>query len=137
MSIFSTPVRHRGIAYAAASLLFGLFPAAASAIEEGVPSVGFTLLGIPIEFIFFGLTLMGVAVFHRRTLEVTLTGLTLILAYKFLYTGFELLPHLAHEWHLLLNLFGLLIGFAMLARHFEDSGVPELLPGKADSCCWF
>ncbi|MDO9371447.1 MAG: citrate transporter [Gammaproteobacteria bacterium] len=83
---------------------------------------------IPIEFALFAFTLIGVAVFHRRTLEVTLTGLTLILAYKFLYTDFELLPHLAHEWHLLLNLFGLLIGFAMLARHFEDSGVPELLP---------
>ncbi|MEW6354069.1 MAG: citrate transporter [Pseudomonadota bacterium] len=86
------------------------------------------LFGIPFEFFLFGLMLLGVAIFHRRTLEVALAGLALILAYKFLYTDFVLLPHLAHEWRLLLNLFGLLIGFAMLAKHFEDSGVPELLP---------
>ncbi len=40
--------------------------------------------------------------------------------------GFGL--HMAHEWVLLVNLFCLLVGFALLARHFEDSGVPEVLP---------
>ncbi len=35
---------------------------------------------------------------------------------------------MAHEWVLLVNLFCLLVGFALLARHFEDSGVPEVLP---------
>jgi Na+/H+ antiporter NhaD/arsenite permease-like protein len=41
-------------------------------------------------------------------------------------TGFGL--HMAHEWVLLVNLLCLLVGFALLARHFEDSGVPEVLP---------
>jgi Na+/H+ antiporter NhaD/arsenite permease-like protein len=32
------------------------------------------------------------------------------------------------EWPILLNLFGLLVGFAVLAKLFEESGVPDLLP---------
>lgn len=86
------------------------------------------LFGIPLEFFLFGLTLLGIAIFHRRTFEVALCGLVVIVVYKLLAQDLDLLSHLEHEWRLLLNLFGLLIGFAMLARHFEDSGVPELLP---------
>ena len=41
-----------------------------------------TLLGAPLEFYLFGLTLLGVAVFHRRTLEVALVGLAAILLYQ-------------------------------------------------------
>jgi len=87
-----------------------------------------TLLNIPLEFILFGLTLLGVAVFHRRSFEVAAGGLAAIILYKMLAHDLDLPSHLAHEWRLLLNLFGLLIGFAILAKHFEDSGVPELLP---------
>jgi hypothetical protein len=50
---------------------------------------------------------------------------------------------MAHEWVLLVNLLCLLVGFALLARHFEDSGVPEVLPraaarrlARGPSCCW-
>ncbi len=86
------------------------------------------LFGIPLEFFLFGLTLLGIAILHRRTFEVALCGLVVIVVYKLLAQDLDLLSHLEHEWRLLLNLFGLLIGFAMLARHFEDSGVPELLP---------
>ena len=39
-----------------------------------------------------------------------------------------LLAHLHHEWVILANLLCLLVGFAILARHFEDSRVPEALP---------
>src|SRR5687768_3174991 len=35
---------------------------------------------------------------------------------------------MAHEWVILANLLGLLLGFALLSRHFEDSRVPEVLP---------
>ena len=87
-----------------------------------------TIFNVPVEFLLFGLMLLGVALFHRRTLEISLAGLILILVYKLSVPGLDLAAHLAHEWHLLLNLFGLLIGFAILAKHFEDSGVPELLP---------
>ena len=91
--------------------------------------------GIPLEFFLFGATLLGVAVFHHHTLAVALSGLATIIAYKLAFTGFHagpglpgLLAHLHHEWVVLANLFGLLTGFALLARHFEKSHVPVLLP---------
>jgi Na+/H+ antiporter NhaD/arsenite permease-like protein len=89
---------------------------------------GLTFIGIPLEFFFFGLTLLGVAVFHHRNFEVAVGGLGVILAYKVLVMDLDLISHLAHEWHLLLNLLGLLLGFAILAKHFEDSRFPKWLP---------
>jgi Na+/H+ antiporter NhaD/arsenite permease-like protein len=35
---------------------------------------------------------------------------------------------MAHEWVILTNLLGLLLGFALLSNHFERSKVPEVLP---------
>jgi Na+/H+ antiporter NhaD/arsenite permease-like protein len=94
-----------------------------------------TVLGIPVDFILFGLTLFGVAVFHHYTLAVALTGLTVITAYKLAFTGFKtgaglvgLGLHLEHEWVILANLFLLLMGFALLSRHFEQSGAPDEMP---------
>jgi len=93
------------------------------------------LFGIPIDFILFGLTLLGVAVFHHKTLEVALAGLAVVTAYKLLFTGFRqgdgftgLVLQLHHEWVILANLFLLLMGFAILSRHFENSRVPEAMP---------
>jgi Na+/H+ antiporter NhaD/arsenite permease-like protein len=93
------------------------------------------LLGIPIEFILFALTLMGVAAFHHHTLSVALSGLVVITIYKLGATGFStgpgldgLLAHLHHEWVILTNLLCLLVGFALLSRHFEESRVPAVLP---------
>lgn len=90
---------------------------------------------VPVDFILFALTLLGVALFHKRTLEVALTGLAVILGYKFLFTGFKAGPglagfgaHMAHEWVILVNLLLLLLGFALLSKHFEDSRVPLELP---------
>ena len=102
----------------------GLALAAGGDGTEGGP----TFIGIPIEFFFFGLTLLGVAIFHRRNFEVAVFGLVIILAYKLIVLDLDLISHLRHEWHLLLNLFGLLLGFAILARHFEESRFPEWLP---------
>ena len=94
-----------------------------------------SIAGIPVDFILFALTLLGVALLHNHTLAVGLTGLSVIVLYKFGFTGFHgieglpgLLAHLGHEWVTLANLLGLLLGFALLARHFEDSGVPHALP---------
>jgi Na+/H+ antiporter NhaD/arsenite permease-like protein len=96
---------------------------------------GIAVFGIPVEFILFGLTLLGVALFHHHTLAVALTGLASIVGYKLLFTGFKAGPGLAglgahfhHEWVTLANLFALLMGFALLARHFEKSHVPVILP---------
>ncbi len=93
------------------------------------------LFGIPLEFFLFALTLLGVALFHKHTMYVALTGLIVILAFKFLTApDFSLIHHIAGfdedqgEWKTLLNLAGLLLGFAALARHFEISGVPDKLP---------
>ena len=91
--------------------------------------------GIPLDFILFALTLLGVALFHGHTLYVGLTGMVTITLYKLLFTGFKggdgfagLTAHFAHEWVILANLFCLLMGFAILSRHFEKSHVPVILP---------
>lgn len=92
-------------------------------------------MSIPVEFILFALTLLGVAVLHRWTLQVALTGLAAIATYKFIGPGFAdgpgvagFIAHLGHEWVVLANLFALLTGFALLARHFEETRIPDLLP---------
>jgi len=90
---------------------------------------------IPVEFLLFGFTLMGVALFHRHTLQIALAGLAAITSYKLAFTGFKfgtglpgLANHIAHEAVILANLFLLLMGFALLSRHFEKSRVPEEMP---------
>jgi Na+/H+ antiporter NhaD/arsenite permease-like protein len=94
-----------------------------------------TVLGVPVDFVLFALTLVGVALFHKRALHVALTGLVVVSLWKILYSPFKegegvagLAAHFAHEAVLLVNLFGLLLGFAVLARHFEKTHVPLLLP---------
>jgi Na+/H+ antiporter NhaD/arsenite permease-like protein len=90
---------------------------------------------IPLDFILFAFTLLGIALFHKYTLQVALAGLAAILIYKIGLTGFNtgagfggFLAHMAHEWVMLANLFGLLMGFSLLSKHFEDSRVPDILP---------
>jgi Na+/H+ antiporter NhaD/arsenite permease-like protein len=87
------------------------------------------LLNIPIEFLLFAVTLLGVAIFHKRNLEVAVTGLVAITLYKALIAqDMDLVTHFLHEERLVLNLLGLLLGFAILARHFELSRLPDWLP---------
>ena len=88
-----------------------------------------------IDFVLFALTLAGVALFHRHTLAVALTGLAVVTLYKLGFTGFKAGPglgglaqHMAHEWVILANLLGLLLGFALLSKHFEESNIPAELP---------
>jgi len=90
---------------------------------------------VPIDFILFGLTLAGVAVFHHHTLYVALTGLVVIIGYQLIFSTFPAGPglaglstHLLHEWVIIANLACLLLGFAILSRHFEKSHVPLALP---------
>jgi Na+/H+ antiporter NhaD/arsenite permease-like protein len=92
-------------------------------------------LGVPVDFVLFGLTLAGVALFHHHTLQVALIGLAVIVLYKLGFTGFNTGPglggfalHLQHEWVILTNLLGLLLGFALLSNHFEESKIPAVLP---------
>ena len=112
--------------------LLWTLPACAAAAAAAEPPA---LFGIPVDFLLFASTLLGVAVFHHHTLRVALIGLAAIVAYQFLFVGFRAGPgiggfatHLAHEWVILSNLFLLLVGFALLSRHFEESHVPAVLP---------
>lgn len=104
-----------------------------------------SFVGIRIEFFLFAFTLFGVALFHNKTFEVALIGLLTIVLYKIFFTsGYHFQEHFLGqnslieqltdkelrqgEWGVLVNLFGLLLGFGILAKIFEDSGVPDLLP---------
>ena len=90
---------------------------------------------IPVEFLLFGLTLLGVAVLHERALPIAAAGLAAVLAYQGFVGEFPAGPgaaglaaHFAHEWVTLVNLLFLLLGFSLVSRHFEESGVPAALP---------
>jgi hypothetical protein len=106
-----------------------------------VPSIG----PVRVEFILFGLILLGVALFHKQTFWVAVIGLTVLLTFKLVFDpGFHLMGHLfgttpmseqvmdkalrQGEWGIILNLLGLLLGFAILSKIFEESGVPDTLP---------
>jgi Na+/H+ antiporter NhaD/arsenite permease-like protein len=105
------------------------------------PSLG----PVRIEFIIFGLILLGVALFHKQTFWVAVVGLTVLLFFKLVFDpGFHLMEHFfgttpfgeqimdkglrQGEWGIILNLLGLLLGFAILSKIFEESGVPDILP---------
>ena len=105
------------------------------------PSIG----PVRIEFIIFGLILFGVALFHRQTFQVAIIGLSVLLLFKFIFDpAFNLTEHVfgtasmgeqimdkelrQGEWGIILNLLGLLLGFAVLSKIFEESGVPGILP---------
>jgi Na+/H+ antiporter NhaD/arsenite permease-like protein len=116
-------------------------PVFASATPGKVPAIG----PIRLEFIIFGMILLGVALFHKQTFWVAVIGLTILLTFKLIFDpGFHLLEHLfgetpfgeqlmnkelrQGEWGIILNLLGLLLGFAILSKIFEESGVPDVLP---------
>jgi len=123
------------------SLFVLLAPLSAFASGGNVPMVG----PVRVEFIIFGLVLLGVALFHNQTFWVAVSGLTVLLIFKFIFDpGFHLGEHLfgetpfidqlmdkslrQGEWGIILNLLGLLLGFAILSKIFEESGVPDILP---------
>jgi len=121
-----------GLPIAALLSVFLLIPLASFAAGSGtVPSIG----PVRVEFILFALTLLCVAVFHKYTMQVALTGLVVVLAFRFIFdSGFNLPEHILGtpehegEWRTLINLLGLLFGFAILAKHFQESRVPDVLP---------
>ena len=124
------------------SLAFILFiPVYLFGAGSEVPSIG----PVRVEFIIFGLILLGVALFHKQTFWVAVIGLSVLLTFKLILDpGFNLMEHLfgttpmgdqlmdkelrQGEWGIILNLMGLLLGFALLSKIFEESGVPDILP---------
>jgi Na+/H+ antiporter NhaD/arsenite permease-like protein len=97
-------------------------------MESAIATSGPIVFGIPLVFLLFGAVLVGVMVLHRRALEVALVGLALVVILRLGFSRFDLAAHLAHEWAKLVNLFGLLVGFALLADHVEASHLTGLLP---------
>ena len=106
---------------------------------------GLSLAGIRLEFILFGLTLIAVALFHEHTFWVAIAGLTAIVLYKLIFVPDYAFAHhffgenslvaqlsdkslRQGEWGVIVNLLGLLLGFGILAKVFEESGVPDLIP---------
>ncbi len=85
------------------------------------------VFGVHLEFLLLGLTLLGVAYFHERALTVALLGLASLAILK-TTQGFDLARHLRAETPLIVNLIGLLLGFTVLAHHFEASRLPDLMP---------
>ena len=115
---------------------FYLFAAGGAA-----PSIG----PVRVEFIIFGLILLCVALFHKQTFWVAVIGLSVLLTFKLIFDpGFNLFEHVfgttpmgeqlmdkelrQGEWGIILNLLGLLLGFSILSKIFEESGVPGALP---------
>ena len=93
------------------------------------------IFGIPMEYLIFGLTLLGIALLHSHSFQVAMTGFVAVSLFKILVVGFKtgsgiegFLLHMGHEWVTLANLFALILGFSILARHFEKSHVPTVLP---------
>jgi Na+/H+ antiporter NhaD/arsenite permease-like protein len=83
--------------------------------------------------------------FHKQTFWVGVIGLTVLLTFKLVFDpGFHLMEHIfgstlmgeqimdkslrEGEWGIILNLLGLLLGFAILSKIFEESGIPDVLP---------
>jgi Na+/H+ antiporter NhaD/arsenite permease-like protein len=118
-----------------------LSPLVLMAADGKVPSLG----PIRFEFIIFALILAGVALFHKQTFKVAVIGVSVLIVFKFIFVSqFNMVEHIfgtngfgaqimdkdlrQGEWGILLNLLGLLLGFAILATIFEESGVPDNLP---------
>lgn len=131
---------HKQILIKTGLLLLGALVAVVASLPT---ATGPEFFGIPVDFCLFALTLLGVALLHERTLEVALTGLLLIVIYKLAFTGFKtgtglagLGAHLGHEAVLIFNLLGLLVGFALLADHFERSELPQIMPRYLPDSWW-
>lgn len=123
------------------SILILLLPVSLLASDGTAPAIG----PVRLEFIIFGLILFGVALFHKHTFWVAVTGLTVLLIFKFIFDpSFNFGEHMfgttpfgqqlmdknlrQGEWGIVLNLLGLLLGFAVLSKIFEQSKVPDILP---------
>jgi Na+/H+ antiporter NhaD/arsenite permease-like protein len=92
-----------------------------------------SLLSIPVEFFIFAATLVAIGVFHRHTLPVAALGLAAVIVLRLAILGGAAWADwigavAAHEWSTLTNIVLVLLGFAVMANHFERSQLAEVLP---------
>ena len=105
-------------------------------LESAAMHANPVMLGpVPVDFLLFAAILAGIAFFQDQTFRVAVGGLVVVALYKILFTGFNqgagiagFGAHFVHEWVILANLFLLLMGFALLSKHFEDSHLPVEMP---------
>jgi Na+/H+ antiporter NhaD/arsenite permease-like protein len=88
---------------------------------------------IPAEFFIFAATLIAIGIFHGHTLLAAALGLFAAVLYKLAILGGTAWVHwigavAAHEWSTLANIVLVLLGFAVMANHFERSHLAEVLP---------
>jgi Na+/H+ antiporter NhaD/arsenite permease-like protein len=99
---------------------------------------GPAVFGVPVVFLLFVATLAGVLIAHGRAWAVAVLGLAVIAVVRVGFSSFDAAAHVAAEWPKLANLFGLLVGFAVLADHFDASQVSvrigRVLPRGAAGC---
>jgi hypothetical protein len=99
---------------------------------------GPVLAGVPVVFLLFAATLAGVLLAHGRAWLVALAGFATIAVVRVAFSSFDIAAHAAHEWPKLANLFGLLVGFAVLADDFDTSQIgmrlPRFLPRGVAGC---
>ena len=113
------------------SLVFILFtPVYLFAAGGQVPSFG----PVRVEFIIFGIILLGVALFHKQTFWVAVIGLSVLLTFKLIFDpGFNLMEHLfgttpmgdqlmdkdlrQGEWGIILNLSGIAAGVCITFKN--------------------
>lgn len=109
-------------------------------------SISLQSLGLDsVLFVLFALILFGIAFWHEKAFYFSVFGALVIYLFKeWSDPGFHILEHIfgensfieqvtdkemrQGEWGILLNLLGLLIGFAILAKLFEDSEIPHIIP---------
>lgn len=94
-----------------------------------------TIIGIRPEFLIFAIVLIGIAIFSKYSMYIAVIGLLATIVFKIIFiSNFSLFVHFfgnvskVGEAGSLLNLAGLLFGFALLAKYFEESRLPEILP---------
>jgi len=117
--------------------VWGIGTAIGAAVAAVAVHFGQDAIGVPFEYVLFVATLAGITLKHGLALPIAATGMVAVGSYKML-TGFgftvggvagqTLAAKFGHEWIILGDLLGLLIGFGLLADHFERSGVPERIP---------
>lgn len=132
-------IKFRQAASPALSLLgvWGVGTAIGAAVAACSVHFGADTLGVPFEYLLFVGTLAGITLKHALALPIAATGLVSVASYKmFAGMGFTvgglagqtLAAKFGHEWIILGDLLGLLVGFGLLADHFERSGLPERIP---------
>ena len=97
-----------------------------------------SLPSIPAEFFIFAATLIAIGIFHRHTLPAAASGLLAVVVYRLvLLGGAEWLRWIgsvaAHEWSTLANIVLVLLGFAVMANHFERNRSRALRSGARSS----